>query len=183
MPAVLAAAIAGSRPWFVALLAVSLATDVLDGYLARRLDAHTEFGRKLDSVADYVTMITGLAGIALLWPDIARRELPWIVTALGAFFTVVVYGFIRLGRAPCYHTWAAKCGAGACVLSLIPLLAGGSAVPFHGVVVLQVFAGLDEIVIALLLPSHVGEMPSAWHAWRLRRERVAPPPPGRTRDS
>jgi len=30
-----------------------------------------------------------------------------------------------------------------------------------------------EMIIALLVPSHVGEMPSAWHAWRMRRESLA----------
>jgi phosphatidylglycerophosphate synthase len=173
MPAVLTTAIAGSRPWFLGLLAVSLATDALDGFLARRLNAYSELGRKLDSVADYLTMFTGLAGIALLWPEIVRRELPWIVSGLAAFFAVVVYGFVRLGRAPCYHTWASKVLAVACAFSLVPLLSGWSATPFHVAIALQVVAGLEEMVIALILPSHVGEMPSIWHAWRQRREAMA----------
>ena len=173
MPAVLTAAIAGSRAWFLALLAVSLATDVLDGFLARRLNAFSDFGRKLDSVADYVTMFTGLAGIALLWPEVVRRELSWIAAGLASFFAVVVYGFVRLGRAPCYHTWATKILAVACALSLIPLLMDWSPVPFRTVIALQVLAGLEEMTIALLIPSHVGEMPTVWHAWRQRQEAMA----------
>ncbi|MBL9187207.1 MAG: CDP-alcohol phosphatidyltransferase family protein [Opitutaceae bacterium] len=170
-PAVLTAALAGSRPWFVALLAAALLTDALDGFLARRLNAHSEFGRKLDSAADYLTLVTGLSGIALLWPDIMRRELPWIATGLAAFFAVVVYGFIRLGRAPCYHTWAAKVGAVACAFSLIPLLAGHSAMPFHVAIVVQVIAGIEELAIVLLLPNHEGAVATLWHALRLRRAR------------
>ena len=173
MPAVLLMAMAGSRPWFVAMLAISLLTDALDGFLARRFNAFTEFGRKLDSAADYLTMITGIAGIALLWPDIVHRELPWIFTGLVAFFSVVVYGFVRLGRAPCYHTWVAKLGAIGCVASMGPLLAGHSATPFHVVMVLQILGGIEELAIAMLLPSHVGEMPSLWHAGRQRREDLA----------
>src|SRR6185503_15245372 len=116
-------ALVGSRLAFSILIATSLLTDALDGFLARRLNAFSEFGRKLDSAADYLTMVTGLAGIALLWPEIVKRELPWVVSGLAAFFAVIVYGFIRLGRAPCYHTWAAKAGAITCALALIPLLA------------------------------------------------------------
>ena len=173
MPAVLATAIAGGRSWFVGLLAVALVTDALDGFLARRLNAYSELGRKLDSVADYMTMFTGIAGIALLWPEIMRRELPWVAALLAAFFAVVVYGFVRLGRAPCYHTWASKVLAAACALSLVPLLAGWSAVPFHVVVGLQALAAVEGLAIAMLVPAHVGEMPTAWHAWRLRRESMA----------
>lgn len=173
MPAVLTSAIAGSRPWFIALLAAALATDALDGFLARRLHAFTDFGRKLDSAADYVTMVTGIAGIALLWPEIMRRELPWVVSGLAAFFAVVVYGFVRLGRAPCYHTWASKVGVVACAFSLIPLLAEWTAAPFHVAMVLLILAGAEEMTIAVLVPWHTGEVASAWHAWRLRRESTA----------
>ena len=169
MPAVLLAAIFGSKPWFVILLAASLTTDALDGFLARRLNAFSDFGRKLDSAADYLTLMTGLAGIALLWPESVRRELPWIATGLGAFFGVIVFGFIRLGRAPCYHTWAAKLGAIGCSLSMIPLLSGWSAGPFHVMIGLQVLAALEDVVIIMLIPKHEGEIATLWHAWRLRR--------------
>jgi len=173
MPAVLAAAAAGSRGWFLVLLGLALSTDVLDGYLARRLNAYSELGRKLDSVADYLTLFCGLVGIALLWPGEFERELPWIVAGIGTFLGVLAFGFLRLGRAPCYHTWAAKVGAVACALALIPVLAGYSSVPLHLAIGLQILAGIDELAIALLLPKHVGEMPSAWHAWRLRQKEPA----------
>ena len=169
-PAVLTAAMAGSKPWFVGLLAGALLTDAFDGFLARRLNAFSDFGRKLDSAADYLTMTTGLAGIALLWPEIVRRELPWIVTVLAAFFAVIVYGFARLGRAPCYHTWMSKIGAVGCALSLIPLLNDWTAQPFHILTILQVVGGIEELAIVMAVPWHTGEMPTLWHALRLRRE-------------
>jgi hypothetical protein len=114
-------------------------------------------------------MLIGIAGIALLWPDIMRRELPWVFAALGAFFAVIAYGFLRLGRALCYHTWASKAFAVACALSLVPLLAEWATWPFHVAIALQVLAGIEEIAIALLIPQHRGEMPTLWHAWHLRQ--------------
>lgn len=181
MPAVLTVAIAGSRPWFVGLIVLSLLTDACDGYLARRLNAYSDLGRKLDSFADYITLCTGLAGIALLWPDIMRRELPWVAVVMVAFFAAVIYGFVQLGRPLCYHTWAAKTLAVVCALSLVPLLADWTPVPFHIVVVLQVLTGVEEIAIALLVPSHRGEMPTVWHAWRLRHDSMALLKPRRAR--
>jgi phosphatidylglycerophosphate synthase len=174
MPAVLLSAILGSKLWFVVLVAASLLTDALDGFLARKLNAFSEFGRKLDSAADYLTMMTGLAGIALLWPELVRRELPWIIAGLSAFFGVIIFGFVRLGRPPCYHTWGAKIGAMGCALSMIPLLSGWSAVPFHVAVSVQIAAAVEEVIISLLIPAHTGEMATLWHALRLRRtERAA----------
>lgn len=169
MPAVLGAAVAGERELFVGLIAFSLFTDAVDGQLARRLGAESEFGRKLDSAADYVTLFAGTTGIALLWPEIVRRELPWILTGVAAFLAVIVLGLIRLGRAPCYHTWASKVGAVLCPFTLIPLLNGGPAWPFHAVILFLVATGMEEVAILLLLPRHVGEMPTLWHAFRHRR--------------
>lgn len=173
MPAVLGAAVARERELFVGLIAFSLLTDAVDGYLARRLGAESEFGRKLDSAADYVTLFTGTTGIALLWPEVVRRELPWILTGVAAFLAVIVLGLVRLGRAPCYHTWASKTGAVLCPLTLIPLLNGGPAWPFHAVILFLILTGLEEVAILLLLPGHVGEMPTLWHAWRRRRAGAA----------
>ena len=173
MPAVLTAAMAGSRRWFVVLLAVSFATDALDGFLARRLKAFSDLGRKLDSAADYLTIVAGLAGIALLWPEIIHRELPWVAVALSAFFAVIVYGLVHLGRAPCYHTWASKAVAVLFSLSLVPLLAAWAVWPFHIVVVLQVATAVEELAIAWMLPHWSGEVPTCWHAWRRRCEGAA----------
>lgn len=173
IPGVLAAAAAGSRRWFVVLLVITLSTDALDGALARWLDAYSELGRKLDSIADYLMMITGLIGIRLLWPEIFQRELVWVCAGLTAFFSVVIYGFVRLGRVPCYHTWASKALAVACALSLIPLLSGGTPLPFRAVIVLEGIAALEEVAIAMLVPWHEGQMPTLWHALRLRRTRLA----------
>jgi len=173
MPVVLMAAVAGSRVWFVALLATSLATDALDGFLARKLNAFSDFGRTLDSLADYMMLLTGIAGIALLWPEAMQRELPWVISGLGAFFAVLVYGYARFGRPLRYHTWATKGLAMLLALSLVPLLGGWSPWPFRVVVALEVLSALEQMCIATLVPFHTGEMPTVWHAWRTRRESMA----------
>jgi phosphatidylglycerophosphate synthase len=161
--------LANSRPAFVALVGLSLATDALDGFLARRLNAYSDLGRKLDSAADYVTLMTGATGIALLWPDIMHRELPWVLAGLSAFFAVLVFGFARFGHALGYHTWATKALALAMAASMIPLLSDKTAVPFHVLIVLQFVASAEQMAIAVVVPDHRGEMPSLWHALRLRR--------------
>lgn len=173
MPTALMAALVGSKPWFVVLLAVALLTDAIDGPIARWLRAESDFGRKLDSAADYVTLLSGVAGIAILWADIMNRELPWVAAGLTMFFAVIVYGFTRLGRAPCYHTWLAKFSAVACALSLVPLLAEWTEAPFHIAIGLLILGGIEELVIISLVPWHEGQVATAWHAWRMRRRRKA----------
>lgn len=171
-PPLVAAGLAGERGWFAGLLTVALLTDVIDGWLARWLQAYSELGRKLDSLADYLTLFAGLTGIWLLWPEVIRREWMWFAAVLTSFFGAMLFCYVRLGRVPCYHSWASKATVVACVVALVPLLAGWTPVPARIVATFQVLVGVEEVAIALLVPWHDGEVPSLWHAWRMRRRRV-----------
>ena len=160
----------GSRPWFFALLGIALLTDALDGFLARRLHAESDLGRRLDSWGDYAMTSAVVVVIWILWPDVMQREWPWFLTTLGGCFSIVAYGLIRWRRVLGYHTWLAKGIAIVLPPAVVVLLIGWSAMPFHGAVALQVACGLEEMAIAFLLPGYSGYMPSLWHAWRRRRQ-------------
>ena len=58
--------------WTVALLALSGLTDIADGYIARRFDMTSEFGKALDPVADKITqgamLLCLLISYPALWP-------------------------------------------------------------------------------------------------------------------
>jgi len=163
------AATTGSRSWFLGLFGACLVTDALDGFLARRLHAETDLGRRLDSWGDYVMTAAAVAGIWLLWPAVVRVEWPWFLTTVVGCFAIVVYGLVRWRRVLGFHTWLAKAMAIVLPIGVLALLAGWTPLAFHGAVILQVLCGIEELVIALLLPGYSGHMPSAWHAARRRR--------------
>lgn len=64
------------RWWAAVLFIVAIATDGIDGYLARKHNIVTDLGKLLDPIADKA--LTGLAfiGLSILW------ELPWWITIL-----------------------------------------------------------------------------------------------------
>lgn len=64
------------RWWGAGLFVVGMATDGIDGYLARKYNVVSDFGKLLDPIADKV-----LTGGALITLSILG-ELPWWVTAL-----------------------------------------------------------------------------------------------------
>jgi CDP-diacylglycerol--glycerol-3-phosphate 3-phosphatidyltransferase len=165
---------AGSRPWFLGLLGVMLVTDALDGFLARKWGVESDLGRRLDSWGDYVGTVATVLGIWRLWPEIMRQEWPWFAMTLVGCLAIVAYGLIRWRRVLGYHTWLAKGVAISLPPTVLVLLAGGPAWPFHMAVGLLVLCGFEEMAIALLLPGYSGSMPSVWHA--LRRRKPAPPP-------
>ena len=65
------------RGWghaFTILLTASLLTDILDGYLARRLNQQTLLGAQLDSWGDFLTVL--LYPVAALWlqPELLKQN-------------------------------------------------------------------------------------------------------------
>ena len=160
----------GSRRWFLILLGLALVTDALDGFLARRLKAESELGRKLDSWGDYAVVTAVAYGLWALWPDMVHHEAAWLITGFAACFAIVIYGLVRWRRILAYHTLASKVFAVLMPVALALLLADWSAVPFHFVVMVQVVAAAEELAIALVLPGYSGQVRSLRHALRQRRE-------------
>ena len=163
-------ATAGSRPWFLILLALALVTDALDGFLARRLKAESELGRKLDSWGDYAVVTAVAYGLWMLWPDMVHREAAWLITGFTACFAIVIYGLVRWRRILAYHTLASKVFAVMMPVALALLLVDWSPVPFHLVVVVQGVAAAEELAIAVVLPGYSGPVSSLRQALRQRRQ-------------
>ena len=55
---------------FMLAYIIALFTDILDGYIARKLKIVTKFGKKLDIIADNFIMVCLLFGLFLLKPEI-----------------------------------------------------------------------------------------------------------------
>ena len=141
------------RWWAAVLFIVAIATDGLDGYLARRHDIVTDLGKLLDPIADKV--LTGLAfvGLSIL------AELPWWVTiiVLVREIGITVYRFAVVSDHVLAAAWMGKlktvAQAVALSLALLPLwtIVGEWIWWLNGVtmtiaVVLTVASGIDYIV-------------------------------------
>lgn len=148
---------------FLALLALSLLTDVIDGYVARRFKVTTKAGAKLDSWGDFVTFLTIVISAWWLWPEIVEREIFFVITGITSFLLPVAVGFIKFKKLPCYHTWAAKIQAVLISSAVFILFITGNAWLFRCAVVLQIFVTIEEIIITLFLTKQRCNVPSLWH--------------------
>ena len=141
------------RWWAAALFIVAIATDGLDGYLARRHEIVTDLGKLLDPIADKV--LTGFAFIGLS----ILGELPWWITivVLVREIGITVYRFVVVSDHVLAAAWMGKlktvAQAVALSLALLPLwnLVGEWVWWVNGVamaiaVVLTIASGIDYIV-------------------------------------
>ena len=154
---------------FLAVLCVSLLSDLTDGWFARRFDQATHLGTLLDSYGDFATYLTVPVCAWWLWPDLIRREGWYAAAVVAAYVFPISLGYLKYGRLTAYHTYGAKLSAVVVGASALALFAGGPAWPFRIATWVLVAAELEEIAITTILPAWRANVPSIVHARRLAR--------------
>lgn len=151
---------------FLVLLLVSIVTDALDGWIARRFDAVTAIGIRLDSIADFSLYVAVPLGGWLLWPDLVVREWPWLALIVVGYVLPGALSLARFHRLSSYHTWSAKLAVAVNALALFILFASGIGWPLHVGAPLALLAGLEQSAITLLAAGPRDDLPTIWHLHR-----------------
>ncbi|MFV2004814.1 MAG: CDP-alcohol phosphatidyltransferase family protein, partial [Gammaproteobacteria bacterium] len=107
--------------WFFGVLLFAEFTDVLDGFLARRLNQMTKLGAHLDSWGDFIIYSTIAISAWILWPDIAQREIVYFTIIVLSFILPALVGAIKFHAFTSYHTWSVKLAAVITVIGYILL--------------------------------------------------------------
>jgi CDP-diacylglycerol--glycerol-3-phosphate 3-phosphatidyltransferase len=141
------------RWWAAVLFIVAIATDGIDGYLARKYEIVTDLGKLLDPIADKV--LTGFAFIGLS----ILGELPWWITIVVLLreIGITVYRFVVVSDHVLAAAWMGKlktvAQALALSLALLPLwtIVGEWIWWVNGVmmaiaVILTIASGIDYVV-------------------------------------
>lgn len=152
-------------PW---LLLSLLASDWIDGKLAIWWNQRTVFGARLDSLADATMYGSLLFGTIWLKGQFVGREWPWIAAALGTYAVTTGAGLIKYRRIPSYHTRAAKTSWLLVGVAAVNVFAEGPAWPFRLAMVVVCGTNLEATAMTVVLPIWHADVPSLWHAYRLR---------------
>jgi len=154
--------------WFLGALIFSGFTDVLDGYLARRFGLITPLGAHLDSWGDFTIYSTMAICAWILWPEITQRELVYYAMILFSFLLPALIGLIKFGKMTGYHTWSVKIAVFVTFVGYISLYADIASWPFVLASILCVIAGIEEILITLVLREEKTDVRSIMAALRDR---------------
>lgn len=169
VPALLMLAWHGATGVFLVLFALALVSDVMDGVLARRLGQETEFGARLDQWADFALWGTFPLGAWWLWPEIVRAQAPYVILAIVCLLLPTAIAYLKYREVPGYHTWSAKLDSVLMGIGVPLLLIFEIAWPFQIAALFLLWCAVDELAITYLLPRCRHDVPSAFHAARLRR--------------
>jgi CDP-diacylglycerol--glycerol-3-phosphate 3-phosphatidyltransferase len=141
-----------SRITAFAIFTVAVVTDHLDGYLARRYDLVTEFGKLADPIADKMLIGAALIGLSML------GDLPWWLTLIVLFreigvtvlrLAVIRHGVIPASRGGKLKTLVQAVAIGLFILPLSGAWHSGAWVVMWAALILTVLTGLDYAVSAV----------------------------------
>ncbi len=157
-------------PLIIALMFLGLVSDVLDGIIARKYEVATATLRRLDSQADMVFWLSiGLATYCI-YPHLIMNTIIEIRILLGLEVLCYVVSLVKFKRESASHAFLSKMW-GLSLLAVFTAMLGfeGSGILFYVSLVLGYIAHLDRLLISLLLPKWTADVPSAYHAWRIRK--------------
>jgi phosphatidylglycerophosphate synthase len=170
VPVLLVLAWLGLSGPFLILFVIALLSDMVDGYLARKLNQESEFGARLDSLGDFTLYMSTPLCAWWLWPEIILREAPYVVAVLTSFIVPILIGFIKYRRLTSYHTWGAKLSAVLMGVGTFLLFAGGPVYLFRFSTIILIIAQIEEIAMTFVLREWHADVPSLWHAVRIMRK-------------
>ncbi|MGB1912551.1 MAG: CDP-alcohol phosphatidyltransferase family protein, partial [Porticoccaceae bacterium] len=136
---------------FLSILAVSLISDMLDGYFARRLHQTTELGARLDSWADMLTYAVMILGLYFIWPQLFFEQIIYICLAALSYVLPVLLSLYRFAVFPSYHTWGAKLTAVLIAPAYYLLVLYEYQTFFQLVILFHLLVAVEEMAITLIL--------------------------------
>jgi cardiolipin synthase (CMP-forming) len=149
-------AIAGRAPAFVVLFLVLALTDWLDGRLARWLHQRSDWGARLDSIADALLFAALLFGVLRLKNEQILDNRVWVALAILSYTLTCAAGLWKFGRLPAYHTWAAKTSWHLVLIAMLFLFFDWSLWPLRIAMLAVTLTNLEAVLITHTLDE--------WHA-------------------
>jgi CDP-diacylglycerol--glycerol-3-phosphate 3-phosphatidyltransferase len=172
-PFLLGAVLAEHGRYFRWLLLACLLSDIVDGWIARTFHLRSRLGASLDSVADLLVQIIGVAGLWVFHKEtvVAHRALLLIVVTL--YLAEVLIALLRYGRISSFHTVLVRIAAYAQGIFIISLLfCGYVGWIFYGAMGLCILAFSEELLILYLLAEWTTDVGGLY--WVLAKRRSAP---------
>lgn len=155
---------------FTWLLLLSYSTDMIDGFLARKLKITSPRGSQLDSIGDQLTLLVGFIGILKFEFKFIEEHYQWILVPFILYLFQMALAFLKYGKATAFHTYLAKFSAVIQAVFILWLLFFG---PVYWLFYLMIFIGiietLEEILLIFLYPKWVAGVKG--YIWAKRDQR------------
>jgi len=159
-----------SRTMILVIMYFGLLTDIFDGIIARKVGVSTEKLRRLDSQTDLVFWLS--IGFATYWlnPEIIQNHWKSISLIFGMEALCYIISFWKFGKETCTHAWLSKLWGLSLLLAFTFLIGFSTANwAFYLCLIFGLISHIDVILIIFILPKWQFDVPSSYHAWKIRQ--------------
>jgi cardiolipin synthase (CMP-forming) len=161
------------RLLIVGLLFLGLLSDILDGIIARKLRVASAGLRRLDSQTDMLFWLAAGFTAWFIWPETINENKVVIYALLGMEACCYLVSLVKFGRETCTHAYLSKFWGLTLLAAFTDLILHGNAgFLFMLCLVAGIVSHLDRILITLLLPQWQHDVPSAYHAYKIKRKQA-----------
>jgi len=154
----------------VILMYLGLLSDILDGIIARKQNISSAKLRRLDSQTDMIFWLSIGFATWILYPKLISDNSALIWTILGMEIACYVISFIKFKRETCTHAFLSKLWGITLLVAFTSLIGFNHAgIPFALAIIMGLISHIDRILITLILPKWTHDIPSAYHAYLIRK--------------
>ena len=158
-------------PLLVACIGLALLSDVFDGGLARLWHIDTEKIRRWDTRADTFFYACVLLTAVLRYPMAFERRWVLLMSLVAVEIFQHAFAAIKFGRHASYHSVLSKIWGLMMASAMCALLGAGLNNWFLDLTLIWgILCNLQGLIMSLILPCWQRDVPTLFHAVRLRRE-------------
>lgn len=161
----------GEESKFLILLLMyfGLLTDIFDGIIARKVGVSSEKLRRLDSQTDLVFWLSLGFAAYFLNPELIKSEWGSILLIFSMEVLCYIISIWKFGKETCTHAFISKMWGLSLLIAFTYLIGFQQAGwAFYLTIGLGLVSHIDVILIVLILPKWQFDVPSCYHAWKIR---------------
>ena len=159
-----------SKPIILVLMYLGLISDILDGIVARKQNLSSAKLRRMDSQTDMIFWLSIGFATWILYPNLINDNSIAIWAILAMEISVYLISILKFKRETCTHAFLSKLWGITLLIAFTSLIGFNHAgIPFHVAIIMGLISHIDRILITLILSEWTHDIPSAYHAYMIRK--------------
>jgi CDP-diacylglycerol--glycerol-3-phosphate 3-phosphatidyltransferase len=149
---------------------LGLISDILDGIIARKQGISSAQLRRMDSQTDMVFWLSIGFATWILYPELIANHAIVIYAILAMEIACYIISIVRFKKETCTHAFLSKLWGITLLIAFTSLIGFNHAgIPFIMAIIMGLISHIDRILITLILPEWTHDIPSAYHAYLIRK--------------
>lgn len=155
--------------WYILFIFILLASDLIDGRIARSWNQRTTLGARLDSLADILLYTSFIPALWWLEKQYALAAMPVAIGVAVSYAILFIACMVRFRKVPSFHTRGAKLAWGLMLLGVVTAALGYAVWPLMVALAWVIVVNIEALLITFTITHWRADVLSYFHARRARQ--------------